>query len=373
MQRALSVSRFDVDLLPPGLQRQLARLYPDYEIVAAWDLAPDTGASRSASDKAAGYGRPFRLALRGSHGETLELVWRVATANVFGHDRRADRAGNIVLAYDDFARVPQHVAALDLGAITNSGELISLRDGKELYLLTTYARGTLYAEDLRAVARSGVARPLDLARVRALARYLAQLHQPMSDPVRYRRAVRDLIGHGEGIYGIVDAYGEDVPGAAPPRLAELERACAQWRWTLRGKHARLCRTHGDFHPFNVVFDDGTHFQLLDASRGTCGDPADDVTAMAINFLLFGIDSRATWKTGLGALWSAFWTEYQTARPDPELLACAPPFWTWRTLVVCNPVFYPELSGDGRSALLAMAERALSARRLDPSWADELFG
>ena len=366
------MSRFDIDMIPHGLRIQLAKLYPDYEIVAAWDLAPDSGATRSATQKAAGYGRPVRMALRGAHGETLELVWRVATANAFGHDRRADRAGNLLLAYDDFARIPQHVQALDVGAITDGGALISLREGRELYLLTTYARGTIYAEDLRSVARAGKASPLDVGRAAALARYLGKLHQPMQDPTRYRRAIRDLIGHGEGIYGIVDAYRDDVPGAAPPRLAELERACAQWRWDLRNKEARLCRTHGDFHPFNVVFDDGTHFQMLDASRGTCGDPADDVTAMAINYLLFGLEDRASWRSGLGTLWHTFWREYLAERPDPELLACAPPYWTWRTLVVCNPVFYPELSEPGRRALLGLAERALSARRLDPAWADELF-
>ena len=366
------MSRYDTDMLPPGLRHQLAQLYPDYEIVAAWELAPDSGASRQATQKAAGYGRPVHIALRGGHGETLELVWRVATANVFGHDRRADRAGNMLLAYDDFSRIPDHVQALDVGAINSDGSLSSLRGSGELYLITSYARGAIYADDLREVARTGKATAKDLGRVQVLAHYLAKLHTPLADPPRYRRAIRDLIGHGEGIYGIVDAYGEEVPSAAPPRLAELERACAQWRWDLRGKASRLCRTHGDFHPFNVVFDDGTHFTTLDASRGTCGDPADDLTAMAVNFLLFGMESRASWRTGLGMLWHAFWNEYFAARPDPELLACAPPYWTWRTLVVCNPVFYPELSAQGRDRLLGLAERALSARRLDLAWADELF-
>lgn len=366
------MDRFDVDQLPRGLHVQLARLFPDYEVVAAWELLPDSGATRGASQKAAGYGRPVRLALRGPHGETRDLVWRVATANVFGHDRRSDRAANTLLAYDDFALIPEHVEALDVGAIEEGGELRSLRHASELYLLTTFARGTLYAEDLRAVARTGTARPLDLGRVRALASYLGKLHTPLHDPARYRRAVRDLIGHGEGIYGVVDAYPEHVPSASPPRLAELERACASWRWNLRGHEHRLCRTHGDFHPFNVVFDDGTHFKLLDASRGACGDPADDVTAMAVNFLLFAIDTPGSWPSGLGQLWHAFWSEYLAARPGAELLEHAPPYWTWRTLVVCNPVFYPELSAQGRHALLGLAERALSARRLDPKWADELF-
>jgi adenylylsulfate kinase-like enzyme len=52
-------------------------------------------------------------------------------------------------------------------------------------------------------------------------------------------------------------------------------------------HARLARMHGDFHPFNIVFD-GAQPTMLDASRGVCGDPADDLTALAVNFLLFAL-------------------------------------------------------------------------------------
>jgi len=33
------------------------------------------------------------------------------------HDRRADRAAQALLAFDDFAAIPHHIAALDVGAI----------------------------------------------------------------------------------------------------------------------------------------------------------------------------------------------------------------------------------------------------------------
>jgi Phosphotransferase enzyme family len=364
--------RDDATTIPSGLRGLLARLYPTFELVATKELAPDSGATRSATQKAVGYGRPLRVALRSPQGESLEVVWRLASANQFGHDRRADRAGNLLLAFDDFVRIPEHVEAIDVGTIDRDGELISVRAGGEFYLLTTYARGAVYAEDLRAVAASGEATPLDQQRAGALARYLAQLHEPMDEPLRYRRAIRDLIGHGEGIYGVIDGYPANVPGAPIERLARIERACAEWRWRLRDKPERLTRTHGDFHPFNLVFDQGSHFQVLDASRGTCGDPADDVTALSINYPLFAFDSRARWRDGLGKLWHLFWDSYRQHRADPDLLECAPPYWAWRALVVCNPVFYPQLSEPARNALLGLAERALHEGRLDPRWADELF-
>jgi hypothetical protein len=134
---------------------------------------------------------------------------------------------------------------------------------------------------------------------------------------------------------------------------------------------RLARTHGDFHPFNVVFD-GERLTLLDASRGCAGDPADDITAMAVNYLLFALDAPGAWHGGLGALWQRFWKSCDGARPDPDLLDVAPPYFAWRALVVCNPKFYPQLSASGRDRLLGFAEAALDRGRLEPARAGELF-
>jgi hypothetical protein len=172
----------------PRLREHLERMFPRHRVVALDPVGPDT-ASGGASAKAAGYGLPVKVVLEGPTGEHRELVWRVAGANEFGHDRRSDRAAETLLAFDDFARVPQHVTALDVGALRGDGELVSLRDCGELYLITTYARGTLYAEDLRRIARAG-ATPRDGERVDALARYLATLHVPVTAPGAYRRAIR---------------------------------------------------------------------------------------------------------------------------------------------------------------------------------------
>ena len=74
------------------------------------------------------------------------------------------------------------------------------------------------AEDLRRIAAGREVTALDIDRCDALARYLLELHKPIADhPAAYTRAIRDLIGHGEGIFGIVDGYGPDVPAAPPDR------------------------------------------------------------------------------------------------------------------------------------------------------------
>jgi hypothetical protein len=358
---------------PPGLREHLARLFPGARVVAIEPLGPDAGAtagSGDASTKAAGYGLPVRIELRDGSA-TRQLVWRVASANEFGHDRRADRAAVMVQAFDDFAQIPRHVQAVDLGVIRGD-ELVSTRDATEHYLITSYAPGTIYAHDLRRIAGDRIATPRDVDRIGALARYLAALHTPIAPPgTRYRRAIRDLVGSGEGIFGIIDGYPADVPGAPARRLAAIEARCGEWRWRLRGRDARLTRTHGDFHPFNIVFD-GDAPTLLDASRGGCGDPADDVTALAINFVLFALDAPAAWPDGLGVLWRGLWSRYLAERPDDDLLAVAPPFLAWRALVVANPVFYPRMTGAARDRLLGFAEAVLDAHALDPARAEELF-
>jgi hypothetical protein len=189
--------------------------------------------------------------------------------------------------------------------------------------------------------------------------------------VAWRRAVRDLVGGGEGIFGLVDAYPPGAPGVAPGALEWLERHALAWRWRLRDRADRLRRVHGDFHPFNLLFDEGTRLTVLDASRGAAGDPADDVTALAINYLFFALQAPGRWRRGFAPLWVAFWETY-LAHAGEGVLEAAPPFLCWRALVLCCPRFYPDLPGDLRETLLAWADRVAARERFDPALAEELF-
>ena len=349
-------------------------LFPGATVLSVEPLRPD--AAGADEEKALGYGEPLRVTLRDGAGATRALVFRTQAANEFGHDRVSDRMDEALVAWDLFNRTPEHVRALDVGALRPDGSLVSLRGAGEPYLVTDWVDGSLYAEDLRRVARDGVATALDLARVDALASYLVRLHADRLDaPPVWRRALRDLLGHGEGIFGMVDGYPPDTPAAPPVRLRALEERCLAWRWRLRGLARRLARTHGDFHPFNVVFrpGDGVAFTLLDASRGGCGDPADDVTALSVNFVFFASEHRGAWARGLRPLWRRFWDTYLAGSGDPEVLETAPPFLAWRALVVASPRFYPGLGAPARDLLLGFAERTLDAGRLELDLPDRLLG
>src|SRR5262249_3545255 len=148
--------------------------------------------------------------------------------------------------------------------------------------------------------------------------------------------------------------------------------CLDWRSRLRARVERLTTVHGDFHPFNIVFGSGADFTLLDASRGCAGDAADDVAALAINFVFFALDHEGAWTRTLGRLWRRFFAVYLDDSGDRALLDVIAPFLAWRGLVVACPAFYPQLPGAARDRLLALVERALEAPRFDPAWADAVM-
>ncbi len=344
--------------------------FPGATIVSCTRLGDDERPG-DATTKGGGYGVPVRIVLREPDGVERSVVFHTARPDDFGHDRRADRAAAMLLAFDTYGRLPHHVPALDVGVINQDGTLRSIALATEVYLLTGWKAGELYAQDLRRIAADGSA-PRDLRRLDALTDYLVQLHTRHRGRLAvYTRAVRDLVGSGEGVFGMIDGFRDDVPAAPPARLRRIEARCVEWRWRLRGREPRIARIHGDFHPFNILFAGDAELALLDASRGGMGEPGDDVTALAINFVFFALDAPGAWQRGLGALWHRLWSRYVNASSDHELLAVIAPWLAWRALVIANPRWYPNLSAAGRDRLLSWIERTLEADGFDPRSADEV--
>lgn len=303
-------------------------------------------------------------------GESRKLVFHVAQSNSFGHNRRADRAADAVLAFDTFGLIPNHAAAVDFGVMLPE-DLLSLNGADEFFLITEYAKGEPYAHNLTAIGSRGALLDEDIKQCDALAVYLSELHsKKIADPDAYRRSIRDLVGHGEGIFGLVDNFPSNVAGAPKERIDRLESMCIEWRRRLRGREARLSRSHGDFHPFNILFGEDGTFTLLDASRGCQGDPADDAACLAVNYLFFGLEHTAP--SAFRILWDRFWDRYLSKSGDHDILSIVPPFLAWRILVLTNPVWYPKASKATREALLGLAESSLDSGRLDPAAAADLL-
>lgn len=350
-----------------AIARYVDRLVPGGRLLRARPLRVDVS-DDGETTKGVGYGKPVRLEVVDAEGGRHDLVLHTAVASGFGHDHRADRAAEMILAYDTFGTVPEQAEAVDLGVFGPGGELRSLRGHGEFFLVTRWVDGHPYVDDLRAIAERGEAEARDHRRADALARYLGRVHEARSEPGRYVRAIRDLVGHGEGIMGIVDGY----PDEHAEVLQRIEEALVPWRWKLKARTDRLVRTHGDFHPFNVILTDDDEVRVLDASRGSQGDAADDVVAMAINYLFFGLQHPSAWSSAYRPLWDRFWRSYAEARPDPGLGEVVAPFFTWRALVLASPVWYPHLSSSARSSLWRLAEGVLRAPRFDPDRVEEFL-
>jgi Ser/Thr protein kinase RdoA (MazF antagonist) len=338
-----------------------------------------TDEQHSADDpKGFGYGVPFEVECLADGVVRSFVVARTRPAQGFGHDYPADRAWQALYGHGAYNSFPRHVRSVDVGVVRESGELVSVGDATEFFQLVEKADGTLYRADLERLLDAPSSH-LDIARAEALANFLAQTHaDKRAEPTLYHRRIRELVGHGECLMGILDSYPHPYPLLSAQECEALEAALVSWRWRLRGRAHRLARVHGDFHPWNLLFREGTDFSVLDRSRGEWGEPADDVSALAVNYLFFGLrKSDASDQTGVAqpflTLFDRFLSTYLATSGDRELLEVLPPFFAFRALVIAHPRWYPTISEKTRRALIDFAHTMARGSPFDPAGVATLFG
>lgn len=277
----------------------------------------------------------------------------------FGHDYPSDRAGVFLLDLDEYKNLPGHVKAVDVLAELEDGSVKSVGGGTEYYLLMEKVEGRDYFSDLNSFAHKERLDNQDIEKIRAMALYLAAIHAlKKNSKTLYWRKLRDTVGHGECLMGVFDIYPDDaVPYEV---MTNIIKKSVDWIYKLKPRYKRLSQIHGDFHPGNIWFKEQNDFVLLDRSRGPWGEPADDVTALAINYLFFSIkkhgDVRGAYREGL----ELFFEEYIRASGDGEITEVVAPFFAFRAAVVANPVFYPELGPEARQKIFRFADGVLSS-------------
>jgi len=277
-----------------------------------------------------------------------------------GHDYPSDRAAVFLLDLDEYENLPCHVKAVDVLAEMRDGTVKSIGGAKEYYLLMERGEGRDYFHDLRGFSGREGLRDRDRKRIRTMASYLARIHSVKKGARElYWRKLRDIIGHGECLMGVFDTYPDGT--LSYEEMAEIEKKCVDWRARLKPMAHRLSQIHGDFHPGNIWFRNDEDFILLDRSRGPWGEPADDVTALAINYIFFSVmkhgDVRNAYLEGLELLFN----EYVKASGDEEITVVVAPFFAFRTAVVANPVFYPELGPEKRALLFRFCRKVLGRK------------
>jgi hypothetical protein len=299
----------------------------------------------------------------------------------FGHDYPSDRAAVFLQDLDEYAKLPNHVKAMDVLAEMEDGTVKSIGGGKEYYLIMEKVEGRDYFNDLSDFAGKEQLEERDISKIRAMASYLVGIHAMKKESkTLYWRKLRDTVGHGECLMGVFDMYPD---GTLPyEEMADIVKKSVDWTYKLKPGHKRLSQIHGDFHPGNIWFkeaesreqnamshepramNEDPEFILLDRSRGPWGEPADDLTAMTINYIFFSIknhgDVRGSYLAGL----KLFFNEYIRLSGDQKIVDVTAPFFAFRCAVVANPVFYPDLSAEARKKIFNFARGVLSAERFE---------
>jgi hypothetical protein len=314
--------------------------------------------------KGYGYGTPVQVDFE-VDGQQRRAVLHTVSPGPFGHEHMADRAQALLWDHSSFNKLPRHVRSIDVGAWRTDGSAVSLGNAEEFFTLTEYVEGRGYFEDFMRMLDDPKLADQDIARSDALCDYLVDIHRVKSlEAGLYVRRIRELIGNSECIMGLIDSY-PDRPDIRKYGLEDIEQRCVEWRWNLKGRVHRLSQVHGDFHPWNILFREGTDFQVIDRSRGEWGEPADDVTCLTMNYFFFSLQRSGRLEGNFETLFMRFWERYLEKSGDSEILRVAAPFFAFRGLVMASPVWYPSLPDSVRQQLFRFMRAVLSEDCFNP--------
>ncbi|MFH1710310.1 MAG: phosphotransferase [bacterium] len=322
-----------------------------------------------------GTGYKIKFKSKKAKGKSKEVVLRTLMPVDFSHDWLSDRAKVFVLQHELARVLPNHIGSFDVSGYTKDGDLVSLGGIKEFFQIVEVARGVSYSRDFQRIMETGKLTDGDVKRAIALSDYLVKLHgkkfkgsKEETRSIR-RRHSRDAVGHGEMMMGVVDTYPDKFGFITKDKLTHIICKAVKFRESIKDIPFAPCRMHGDFHPGNVLFD-GKKLTMLDASREVCGDPADDVTTMAINYIWFAVMQSGAFEGPFAELFTAFWDNYFKKTKNRHILRTAGIYFAFRGVVVAHPVFYNLQSDSVRKKIMRFVDNVLSERAFDPDKINE---
>lgn len=305
-------------------------------------------------------------------GYSAAFEWRWKRHNIiiktlfpkdFGHDHFSDRAQVLLLANKAYNVMPKHVRSIDVVGVGK--QMVPVGECEEFFIVMEEAHGENYFTDLESIKKRNTITDTDRKRCLDLADFLTDIHkEKRKDPVLYKRRIRDTVGHGECIMGILDTY-PPVDFVTNEEMVEFVQLAVEWWGKIKDRGHRLCTVHGDYHPGNIWWED-EDFILLDRSRGIYGEPADDVTCLIINYLFYGLQvNEDTFEGPFKELFDLFLDRYMTKAKDNEMWEVMAPFFAFRATVIGNPLFYPDVTDKTRRRLFNFAMNVMKDDSFSP--------
>lgn len=319
------------------------------------------------------HGTGYKLVLE-IKGKKEAVVIRTKRPEGFSNDYAADRAASFLLQHKLSSKLPKHNKSIDVVGISEDG-IVSIGDCNEFFHIVELAEGRAYMDELIEIKNNKFIAEENLEHVKLLAEYLSKIHNTkFINKIKhkyknalarsiYKRHLRDCIGHGEMLLGVLDTYPSKLSWTNKKEFTKIANLANELRETLKDKCERLSLVHGDFHPGNIVFK-GKNFMLLDASRELWGEPADDLTALGINFIWFSVMQDGNFSGNFKKLFLDFWNSYMKATKDYRINYVAPLFFAFRGVVVAHPIFYNKQSDDCRRKIFNFVINVLSEKKFN---------
>jgi aminoglycoside phosphotransferase family enzyme len=302
-------------------------------------------------------------------GEKKIVILRTLKPEGFSHDYKADRARVFLLQHELSKNIRDHIRSLDVGGYRKDRSLVSLDGCEEFFQIVELAEGTEYARDLENTKERGRLSEQDIKKALRLSDYLADLHKNKYDKGSadslYKRHLRDCIGHGEMLMGVLDTYPDKISWATKEDMVRIVQKAVLFREKIKGMSHRLAAVHGDFHPGNIIFSND-QMKVLDASREIYGDPADDITALSLNYIWFALKTGYAFSGPFKELFRLFWDNYIDKTGGEEICKVCPLFFAFRGVVIAHPIFYPDQDDRIRIKIFRFIKNVLNKDKFDPA-------
>jgi hypothetical protein len=310
------------------------------------------------------------------------IVMRVVRGDIgWGHDYLSDHSSVLLLQHNLMKSAPAGTCSesFDVAALTSDGTIKSIGESIEfLHFVDEIpeSESSPYSKDLFKIAEKQRLSDNDILRAKIIAEYLAKLHsQKNQNPKLYTRHIRDLIGHGEMLMGVIDTYPPaiNLDFTSIEELEKIEVETVRWRNRIKHSSERCSRIHGDVHPFgNLRFKNDNSILALDMSREKFGEPADDVAGMSINYLFFSIWKHGKLTPHFEKLFRIFLDEYINKTKDEDILHYMPPFYAFRGTVIAHPLYYPDLEAFKRRKIFNFILNVINDQKFNSNSLESYF-